>query len=363
MMDLLDYKFLNRPLSTWGTALLVTLSTLLALLILRRALRGRLGAWIARFPGQVDDIAVATLASTHSWYLLTVSIYAGSRAFPLAKQTSHWLHIFILVISFVQAGRWVQGAVKRSVETWARRAGQLPSQSTHGAAIMFGTNLIVWSVVLLLVLQNLGVEIGALVAGLGVGGVAAAFALQAVLGDLFASLSIYIDRPFDIGDFIILGDVLGTVEQVGLRTTRLTSLTGEHIVLPNADVTSSRIRNYRRMHERRGVAMVRVPYGTPVERVRSLPNVIREIVESTEGVRFDRSHFKGFGEFALEFEYVFYALSPDMALFMTKQQEINLEIMRRFEELGVQFAIPTRNVHVNPWSDAGLATLSAQNER
>ncbi len=363
MHELLEYKFLNRALSVWGTALLVTLGTLIVLMLLRRALRGRLGTLLASLPGQLDDIVVATIAGTHGWFLVTVSLYAGSQVFPLPKAAERWFHVAILVASFVQAGRWVQSFVRRGVELWAQRAGQVPSQSTHGAAIMFGTNLVTWSVVLLLVLQNLGVEIGALVAGLGVGGVAAAFALQAVLGDLFASLSIYIDRPFDIGDFIIMGDVLGTVERVGLRTTRLTSLTGEQLVLPNADVTSSRIRNYRRMRERRVLSLVRVPYGTPPAKVAAIPGMLREIVENTEMTRCDRSHFKGFGDFALEFEFVYYTLSPEMGVMMDIQQKVNLEIMRRFEAEGISFAIPTQNVRLPNVTEAALAQFNEQNAR
>lgn len=361
-MEFLAYKLLDRPLSTWGTAFLVQVGTLVVLLALRRALRGRLGAMISRLPGKIDDIAVETIGNTHLSYLFAVSIYTGSQWFPLSKETNQGLRIGILIVSILQIGRWVQDAVRRSVEAWQQRAGTEGTQSTHGAAIMFGTNLIVWSLVLLFVLQNLGVEVGALVAGLGVGGVAAAFALQAVLGDLFASLSIYVDRPFDIGDFVFLGETRGTVERVGLRTTRITSLDGEQIIIPNADVTSSRIRNYRRMRERRIVTVLRVPYGTPYAHVSTIPGVIREIIEATKSTRFDRSHFRGYGDFALEFEYVFYALTPDYLHFMEIQQSVNLEIMRRFEEMGVSFAIPTQNVNVRQRDEARDPQSHSNNE-
>ena len=204
--------------------------------------------------------------------------------------------------------------------------------------------IILWSLVLLLVLDNLGINITALVAGLGVGGIAIALAVQTILGDLFASLSIVLDKPFVIGDFLIIDDYMGGVEYVGLKTTRLRSLSGEQLVLSNSDLLNSRIRNFGRMYERRVPFNLGVTYQTPREKLVKIPEIIREAVRKQDKTRFDRSHFKEYGDFALVFESVYYVLGPDYNEYMDIQQAINLHIHERFEQEGIEFAYPTQTV-------------------
>ncbi len=200
--------------------------------------------------------------------------------------------------------------------------------------------------ILLLVLDNLGVNITALVAGLGVGGIAVALAMQTILGDLFASLSIVLDKPFVVGDFLIIGDLLGSVEYVGLKTTRLRSLSGEQLVFSNSDLLGSRIRNYGRMYERRVQFNIGVTYQTPRDRLVKIPQIIREAVEQQSDTRFDRSHFKEYGDFSLVFESVYYVMGPDYNKYMDIQQAINLHIHERFEQQGIEFAYPTQTLFV-----------------
>jgi len=204
----------------------------------------------------------------------------------------------------------------------------------------------VWSVFLLLILQNLGVQITALLAGVSVGGIAVALAVQNVLGDLFSSLSIVLDKPFVVGDFIIVGDSMGTVEHVGLKSTRVRSLSGEQLVFANSDLLTSRIRNFKRMQERRAVFTFGVTYDTPPEKLEIIPDTVRRLIEEEEQTRFDRCHFKGFGDFALTFETVFYILVPDYNVYMDIQQSINLKLSRFFAETGIEFAFPTQTIHL-----------------
>jgi small-conductance mechanosensitive channel len=220
-------------------------------------------------------------------------------------------------------------------------------------ALIFVIRLVLWSVVALLVLDNLGVDITALVAGLGVGGIAVALAVQNVLGDLFASLSIVLDKPFVNGDFIAIGDLVGNVEHVGLKTTRVRSLSGEQLVFSNADLLSSRIKNFGRMNERRIAFSIGVTYDTPRETLRQIPEMIKRAVESEDEARFDRSHFKEFGDSALMFETVYYVLVPDYAKYMDVQQAINLSIHEQFEASRIEFAFPTQTLHIV--SDAAQA--------
>jgi small-conductance mechanosensitive channel len=183
------------------------------------------------------------------------------------------------------------------------------------------------------------------VAGLGVGGIAVALAAQNILGDLFASLSIVLDRPFVLGDFLIVDDLMGSVEEIGLKTTRVRSLSGEQLVFSNTDLLNSRIRNYGRMFERRVVFQLGVTYQTPREQLQAIPGMVRDAVEAHgDRVRFDRAHFAKYGDFALSFEIVYYVLGPDYNEYMDIQQAINLDIHQRFEDAGIAFAYPTQTL-------------------
>lgn len=204
----------------------------------------------------------------------------------------------------------------------------------------------VWSLVALMMLANLGVDVTALVAGLGIGGVAVALALQNILSDLFASISILLDKPFVVGDFIIVGEELGTVEKIGIKTTRVRSLGGEQLIFANNDLLQSRVRNYKRMDERRIVFRVGIVYETPGDKLEAISGMLREIVEGIEQTRFDRAHFAEFGDFALQFEVVYYVLSSDFAIYRDIQQRINLAIFRRFERESIGFAYPTQMLHI-----------------
>ena len=198
----------------------------------------------------------------------------------------------------------------------------------------------------MLILNNLGFDVTALIAGLGIGGVAIALAAQNILGDLFASLAIVLDRPFVVGDFIVFGDYLGTVERVGIKTTRIRSLSGEELVCSNTDLLATRIRNYKRMAERRVVFSIGVTYDTTAEQLARLPGLLREIVEAQPAVRFDRAHFQKYGDFALIFEIVYWMLDPDFNRFMDTQQAINLAIYRQAQAEGIAFAFPTQTIHL-----------------
>jgi small-conductance mechanosensitive channel len=200
--------------------------------------------------------------------------------------------------------------------------------------------------VLLLTLDNLGIDITALVAGLGIGGVAVALAVQNILGDLFASLSITLDRPFVIGDFLIVGDFMGSVEYIGIKSTRLRSLSGEQIIISNSDLLGSRVRNYGRMHERRVVFVTSITYETPEEHLERIPGLIREIIESQPNTRFDRSHFARHAAASLDFETVYYVLSPNYNQYMDTQQAVNIRLHRELKQLGVEFAYPTQKLYV-----------------
>jgi small-conductance mechanosensitive channel len=206
--------------------------------------------------------------------------------------------------------------------------------------------VVLWAAVVLIALDNLGVHITTLVAGLGVGGIAVALAVQNILGDLFSSVTIILDKPFVIGDFIIVGDFLGSVEHIGLKTTRVRSLSGEQLVFANSDLLKSRIRNFKQMTERRIVFAFGVIYQTAADKLAAIPGLVREIVEAQPQARFDRAHFKAFGGSSLDFEVVYWVTNPDYNLYMDIQQAINLGLFRRFAAEGIEFAYPTQTLYV-----------------
>jgi len=223
------------------------------------------------------------------------------------------------------------------------------------SAIGFVVRLVLWSLVALIALDNLGVNITGLIAGLGIGGIAVALALQNVLGDVFASLSIVLDKPFVLGDFIVVDQLSGTVEYVGLKTTRIRALSGEQLIVSNADLLRSRIRNFKRMQERRVLFQFGVTYQTPTDLLERISQIARQVIESEKLTRFDRAHFKEFGESALLYECVYYVLSADYNVYMDIQQRINIALAHHLQSAGVEFAYPTRTIIMQHASASGAS--------
>jgi small-conductance mechanosensitive channel len=204
--------------------------------------------------------------------------------------------------------------------------------------------VVIWSIGIIFLLDNLGFKINTVIAGLGIGGIAVALAAQALLGDLFSYFSILFDRPFEIGDFIIVGDYLGTIEHIGIKTTRIRSLSGEQLVFSNTDLTNSRVRNYKRMQKRRVVFQLGVTYQTTLQQVKEIPQIITDVIKNVNDTVFDRAHFSSYGDFSLNFETVYNVLSSDYNKYMDIQQEINFAIKEEFEKRGIEFAYPTQTL-------------------
>lgn len=338
-----------NPLTDWLLALGTGLLVMVGVSLFERALLVRLKRYSARSETKIDDTLVDVIDATRWYFYAGLALYAASLQLQLNPSLTEVRHALVVIVGFMQSGVWLHELITRLVFRWAAKQGAR-SSTTLAAGISFVVRLLVWVAVLLLVLSNLGVEVSAVVAGLGVGGVAAALAVQGLLSDVFASLSMYFDRPFDIGDFVIVGDYMGTVQQIGLRTTRILSLGGEQIVFANSDLVKSRLRNYARMSERRIVFGFGIEYNLPAEKVARASQIARTVIDELDGVRLDRAHFKAFGEYSLDFEVVYYVLSMDYGVYMDCQHAINLEIYRRFEREGIPFAFPTRTLHLSPAS-------------
>lgn len=345
-MDLLSESFFGNTLRTWASALGVTAAVYLVLRLLATLVVSRLASFARTTETRWDDIVTSALGRTKNSLLLIVSVYAGSLVLALADGIVEFLEHLTVIALLVQVGIWVSAAIREWVAiTRAERAEEDAAAVMTMNVIGIAARIVLWSMVLLLALDNLGVDVTALVAGLGVGGIAVALAAQNILGDLFASLSIVLDRPFVLGDFLIVDDKLGSVEEIGLKTTRVRSLSGEQLVFSNTDLLNSRIRNFGRMYERRVAFEIGVTYETPRESLKAIPTMIRSAIEEHgELVRFDRAHFKKYGDFALVFEIVYYVLGPDYNQYMDIQQDINFHIHEKFESEGIEFAYPTQTL-------------------
>jgi small-conductance mechanosensitive channel len=346
--DWRTWPLFQNSLTAWLIAAGITVAVFFALLTLRPLVRRYAEKLRATKRAELIEIPMQVLSRTTLLFLVAVSLYCGSRALVLGPSLRRVLDSAITIIAFIQVGVWAVAAVRAWVTRRRSASSAAEDRAVLGSLgiISFIASMVIWSLVLLLTLDNLGVNITALVAGLGIGGVAVALALQNVLGDLFASLSIALDRPFVVGDFLAVDGFLGSVENIGIKTTRLRSLDGEQIILSNGDLLKSRVRNYGRMTERRVQFATRVGYETPVDVIERIPRLIREIIETQKPTRFDRSHFLKHGDAALEFETVYYVLTADYNQYMDIQQAINLALHRKFAELGIEFAFPTQKVQL-----------------
>lgn len=350
------HNIAGNPAELWLYAAGFAVVLFLLLRLLFSVLERRLGSLSQKTANVADDLLAAALKSTKRFVLLVASIWGGAQFLDLGSVETYVDYALLIAVVF-QIAVWANRMVSVYIVfyTDARRE-ENPAAVSVVQGVSFLVRLVIWSIALLLVVDNLGYDVTALVAGLGISGIAVALALQNILGDLFASLSIVLDKPFVIGDFIIVGDLLGVVEKIGLKTTRVRSLSGEQLIFSNADLLNSRIRNFKRMQERRVSFGFGVLYQTTPDQLEAIPPMVREIVESQEGARFDRAHFKSFGESSFDFEVVYYINTPDFNAYMDCQQAINLGICRGFAERGVEFAYPTRTIYMNSeGGDGGAA--------
>jgi small-conductance mechanosensitive channel len=329
----------------WLVALAVFLAVVVVLRIALRVLRRRSAAWVEKERFGWGPAIVELLNRTRLWFHLLLAAYCASLVLHLPAELERVVRSVAVVGLLVQGAIWgvvvldflIRRRVQRQLETDAAVA-------TTVAMLGFLSKLTMWTIVSLLILENVGIDVTALVAGLGIGGIAVALAAQNILGDLFASLSIVLDKPFVLGDYIVVGDDAGTVEHIGVKTTRVRSLSGEQLVFSNGDLLKARIRNFKRMQERRVLFTVGVTYQTPLEKLAAVARTLRDIVQAQPQVRFDRSHLKTFGDSALVFEVVYFMLVPDYGICMDTQQAVNLAIVERFRQEGIEFAYPTQTV-------------------
>jgi len=344
---LLEWQFYHNSLQAWLIAGGVFVVIVAVVFTARTLLARRLAGVAAKTATTADDAIVDLLRRTRYFFILTAAVAGATLFLELPSRALAVGRLLGTMALFLQMAIWGNGLITFWFRNYAERKADTDlSSRTTIAAFSFVARAILWTMLSLLALSRLGYDVTTLITGLGVGGIAIALAVQNVLGDLFAALAIVLDKPFVVGDAISVDTMTGTVENIGLKTTRIRSVNGEQLIFSNADLLKSRIRNFKRMQERRVVLMIGVSYDTPPDTVARIPVMLREAVEAQEQLRFDRSHFVSYGDSALMFETVYFVLTADYLTFADKNQAVNLAVLRRFAAEKVEFAFPTRTIVV-----------------
>lgn len=343
----LGREFFGNSAERWLLAAAIALLVGGGLTLLKRLLVRRLHDLVARTRNLVDDLLLDLVRHSRWPFFLMLGAYLGSLVLDLEPGIDVALHRLYFLIFFIQVGLWANHVIGFTIGHYLRRAREGdPARAAGIALISFVCRVAVWSFVVLVALDNFGVEVRGAIAGLGIGGIAVGLALQSVLKDTFASVAIILDKPFEAGDFIVVDDLAGTVEHIGVKTTRVRSLGGEELIFGNDHLLSSRIRNYKTLRERRVLFSFSIDFETSNEKVRDLSRIVREIVEAAGDTRFDRAYVKEFSDSGLLFEVAYYVLRADFASMMDIRQRINLALHQRLAEEGIRFAYPARQVYV-----------------
>jgi small-conductance mechanosensitive channel len=365
LQKLFDRSLFGNELWQWGLAAGITLAVLAFSMILRHVVRSH-HARLAQNPGaQLWELPLQVASRTSLPFLLIIAVFAGLASLDLPKKPAKLALTVVTIAVFWQVGAWATASVSAWLEHRQRRTAPADRAAIGTLGILgFIARAMIWALVLLLTLDNLGMNITAPLAGLGIGGIAVALAVQNVLGDLLASLSITLDQPFVIGDAVTVGDFTGTVERIGVKSVRLRSVTGEEIIMPNADLLASRVRNWGRMRERRVEFILGVAMDTPREKLAELPDALRAIIERERDARFDRAHFAKISTSALEFTVVYFVTLADFNRYMDIQQNINLNIIQLLERESIELAYPTQRLwlHQVGGDDAARALRDASTE-
>ncbi len=330
----------------------IALAMVLGITLLLRVLRWSVLKGILRIP-RMDDYSISALFQRvvkrfHTYFMLAIALAVTDLLMPLPGAISGFARIFLVLTAVLQVAEWVQefavSAIRRNVH---RSAGDTVALASAFNIIKWFINVVVWSIALLLILGNIGADITALIAGLGIGGIAIGIAAQGIFRDLFSSLSIVIDKPFQIGDTIRYGESWGAIEEIGLKTTRIRAKSGEQLIISNTNLLDHEIHNMQRMTRRRMEAGFGVIYQTSPELAERIPGIVAELVKGVQGVEFDRCGMSGFGPSSLDYDLVFFSLHPDYNRSMAARSRVLLALLQAFKQQGIEFAYPTQTLYID----------------
>lgn len=342
----MDHVVLGNPVSSWILFALILGIAVAVSLLIRFPVLGFLQRHAERTATDLDDFIIAQLRRNMIPVLLTGSLWLSCRVLVMAPVFDTIIEILGIVMLVFFSTRFLSALMGYWIShRWPPEASD-SGKASRARGLVPALNVLLWTLGILFLLDNLGLDLTTLVAGLGIGGVAVALGAQVILKDLFGYASLLMDRPFSVGDTIIAGDLIGTVERIGLKTTRIRNLAGDELILPNSFLTDNRVQNFRSLKERRIVMNFDVEYGTPARILEKIPSMLEEAVSGSDHTRFDRAHLKELGASGIGFELVWYVTDPDYAIHMDIRQEINLKVLKGLESLGASLAYPTTAVVV-----------------
>ncbi|WP_346291891.1 mechanosensitive ion channel family protein [Sphaerothrix gracilis] len=345
--DFLQTELISNRVSDYLLAIAILLGGILVINLVKALVLNRLKRWSRHTTTDLDDRLVSLIERPVMRLCYVGTFYVSIHNLTLHPILAQTIEVVCVILATILGIQLMGSLVEYAVRIyWITKNRDTALEQTLNALVP-AIKVIVWAVGIVFLLDNLGFDISAVVAGLGIGGVAIALASQGVLQDLFSYFSILFDRPLELGDFIIVGDMVGTVEQIGIKTTRLRSLGGEQLIIANTDLTGSRIQNFKRMARRRIVFQLGVTYETGLDRLKDIPEIIQDIIHRTVDVTFDRAHFSNYGDSSLDFEVVYFVESSDYNVYMDAQQQIYLAIKAAFAERGIDFAYPTQLLYLN----------------
>jgi len=343
---MLNFVIYGNTALFWLIALGIAIVSYILLKIFILLLTKRLQKMVTKTNTSIDDVILVFFKNTKTMFLFVLSIYLGSKFLEFPTNVIQTINVSMIIVLWIQVGIWSAGIFK----FWfmERNADQADGkEKTNLSIINTIANIFIWSIILILVLDSIpSIEITALIASLGIGGIAVGLAVQNILEDLFSSITIALDKPFIIDDFIKVGDFSGSVEHIGLKSTRLRSISGEQLIFSNSDLLNSRIQNYKRMDRRRVIIKIGVTYQTTPNQLKSIPEIIKKIVSSFETITFERANLTNFGDFSIDFDFSYYVESSDLQFHLDKQEQILIQIYERFTQENIDFAYPTQTVFV-----------------
>jgi small-conductance mechanosensitive channel len=352
MQDFLNQVYFGNTIYLYLAAISIILGGLLLIKIIKSVVLRRFKKWAENTDTHIDDFIIIGIERTAIPLLYVAVIYISLNSLTLHPKISNAIHVLSVILLTFFGIRTLISILRYSINSFLQKKGEAENREKQIRGIITIASFVLWSLGFIFLLDNLGFKISTVIAGLGIGGIAIALAAQTILGDLFSYFVIFFDRPFQIGDAInIAADKSGTVEYIGIKTTRLRSLGGEQLIVSNTDLVNSRIHNYKRMERRRVAFQLGVVYDTPANILAQVGPLIKEIITAIPDTSFDRAHFVSYGNFSLNFEVVYYVLSPDYNKYMDIHQEINLTIYREFEKRKILFAFPTQTLYLNNQND------------
>ncbi len=342
--DILNTTYFQNRIIDYIIFLAIFIAGIVVIHIIKSITHHRMKTWAEKTSTSIDDFLILIIEKKLIPLLYFGSLYLAARSLTLTEYLGRIINIAGVVIITFFSISLVIAIINYTLETYSRKKVLDSSKQSSFTGMITIIKVIIWGIGITFLLDNLGFKISAVIAGLGIGGIAVALAAQTILGDLFSYFVIFFDRPFETGDFIIIGDYMGTIEHIGIKTTRVRSLSGEQLVFSNTDLTNSRIRNYKRMEKRRIVYKFGVVYNTPLDQLKEISDLIKEIISNVNDTTFDRAHFASYGDFSLDYEVVYYVMSGEYTKYMDIQQEINFAMKEEFEKRGIEFAYPTQTL-------------------